>query len=81
MLPPVAHLLSASFVALFAARCFAGHCKFGEACKFDHPVHYSVRLSREGLPLRPGQPPCMFYERTGECKFGPSCKFDHPPKC
>lgn len=56
----------------------AGHCQFGEACKFDHPPEYAVRLNRRGLPLRPGQPTCAFYERTGDCKFGPRCKFHHP---
>ncbi|XP_047252598.1 putative late blight resistance protein homolog R1A-3 isoform X5 [Capsicum annuum] len=35
-------------------------------------------LSPIGLPLRPGQPLCIFYCRYGICKFGSSCKFDHP---
>ncbi|KAF3652820.1 hypothetical protein FXO38_15911 [Capsicum annuum] len=35
-------------------------------------------LSPIGLPLRPGQPLCMYYCRYGICKFGSSCKFDHP---
>jgi serine/threonine-protein kinase/endoribonuclease IRE1 len=55
-----------------------GHCRFGEACKFDHPPQFAVRLNPRGLPLRPGQAVCAFYQRTGECKFGPSCKFHHP---
>ena len=29
-----------------------GHCKFGPACKFDHPVEYAIRLNVLGLPLR-----------------------------
>ncbi|XP_068667251.1 zinc finger CCCH domain-containing protein 43-like [Aristolochia californica] len=31
------------------------------------------------FPLRPGEPDCAFYLRTGACKYGPSCKFNHPP--
>jgi len=55
-----------------------GHCRFGESCRFDHPVEYAVRLSKQGLPLRPGQAMCQYYERNGECKFGAACRFDHP---
>ena len=29
-------------------------------------------------PIRPGQPNCNFYMRTGSCAFGPTCKFNHP---
>ena len=55
-----------------------GHCKFGEGCKFDHPLRFAVALNRAGLPLRPGEAICGYFERTGECKFGPACKFHHP---
>ena len=62
-----------------SGRAFAaGHCKFGEMCKFDHPPKFAVKLNHAGLPLRPGEPTCSFYERFGDCKFGPSCKFHHP---
>ena len=57
--------------------CHPHSCRFGATCKFDHPPEFAVALSRAGLPLRPGQPPCSFFQRTGACKFGPSCKFDH----
>ena len=30
------------------------------------------------FPIRPGQPNCNFYMRTGSCAFGPTCKFNHP---
>jgi len=30
-------------------------------------------------PIRPGQPVCPFYDRTGSCKFGSACKFHHSP--
>ena len=30
-----------------------GHCKFGELCKFDHPLEYAVRLNALGLPAAP----------------------------
>ena len=55
-----------------------GFCKFGQSCKFDHPVHFAVQLSSLGLPLRRHEPACPYYAKTSECKFGPSCKFDHP---
>ncbi len=55
-----------------------GHCRYGEACRFDHPPEYAVRLSKQGLPLRPGATMCQYYERHGDCKFGPACRFDHP---
>lgn len=44
-----------------------GHCKFGDLCRFHHPLSASVKLTAEGgYPLRPGQPVCPFYDRTGE---------------
>ena len=30
-------------------------------------------------PLRPGEPECRDYLRTGRCKYGESCKYTHPP--
>ena len=30
-------------------------------------------------PIRPGQPDCKHYLRTGTCAFGQSCRFNHPP--
>jgi len=35
-------------------------------------------LNEQNLPLRPGEPHCAFYLRSGNCKFGTSCRFDHP---
>ena len=55
-----------------------GFCKFGQGCKFDHPVQFAVCLNGLGLPLRHQEATCPFYAKTGVCKFGPSCKFDHP---
>eukprot|EP01025_Chloroclados_australasicus_P010708 TRINITY_DN14458_c0_g1_i1.p2 TRINITY_DN14458_c0_g1~~TRINITY_DN14458_c0_g1_i1.p2 ORF type:complete len:234 (-),score=24.53 TRINITY_DN14458_c0_g1_i1:190-867(-) len=31
-------------------------------------------------PLRPGQPSCDFYQKTGHCAFGNDCMYDHPQK-
>lgn len=55
-----------------------GHCRFGEACRYDHPEEFAVPLSSKGLPIRPGQPICGYYERHGDCKFGPACRYNHP---
>ncbi|XP_057948711.1 zinc finger CCCH domain-containing protein 37 isoform X2 [Malania oleifera] len=70
-----------------------GECKFGERCKFHHPIDRSaptpsmmkiaeqenVTLTLAGLPRREGVIICPFYLKTGTCKFGATCKFDHPP--
>lgn len=69
-----------------------GDCKFGQRCKFHHPIDRSaptlsgkdvqqqnVRLSLAGLPRREGAIHCPYYMKTGTCKYGVACKFDHPP--
>lgn len=65
-----------------------GVCKFGERCKFHHPidrsapsatVHENVKLTLAGLPRREGAIICPYYLKTGTCKYGVTCKFDHPP--
>lgn len=33
---------------------------------------------RFSYPLRPGEPDCLFYLRTGSCRFATNCKFNHP---
>lgn len=57
-----------------------GHCRFGEGCRFDHPMQFAVHLNSAGLPLRPGEPACSHHEKTRQCKYGPACKFDHPER-
>ncbi|OMO63653.1 Zinc finger, CCCH-type [Corchorus olitorius] len=67
-----------------------GICKFGDRCKFHHPIDRSesitkptseqaVKLTLAGLPRREGAVHCPYYMRTGTCKYGATCKFDHPP--
>ncbi|KAG8657538.1 zinc finger CCCH domain-containing protein 37 isoform X2 [Manihot esculenta] len=67
-----------------------GECKFGERCKFHHPIDRSasaakqaqeqtVKLTLAGLPRREGAVHCPYYMKTGTCKYGATCKFDHPP--
>ncbi|KAK7317441.1 hypothetical protein RJT34_01681 [Clitoria ternatea] len=65
-----------------------GECKFGERCKYHHPIdrsapslskQASVKLTPAGLPRREGAVICPYYLKTGTCKFGATCKFDHPP--
>ena len=55
-----------------------GFCKFQQACKYDHPVEFAVKVNSLGLPLRAHGLACSYYAKTGSCKFGPSCKFHHP---
>ncbi|KAL0918708.1 hypothetical protein M5K25_010731 [Dendrobium thyrsiflorum] len=30
------------------------------------------------FPVRPGEPDCPFFAKTGDCKFGSGCRFNHP---
>lgn len=48
------------------------------------PLHHSAGPSSTSqlervFPVRPGQPECQYYMKTGDCKYGSSCKFHHPP--
>ncbi|XP_078431578.1 floral homeotic protein (HUA1) [Wolffia australiana] len=64
-------------------------CKFGDNCKFDHPLwvpeggipdwkEVPVVNDSESLPERPGQSDCPYFLKTQKCKFGSRCKFNHP---
>lgn len=53
-------------------------CRFGAGCRFNHPAQFAVRLNGLGLPLRPDQPVCQHFMKTGTCKFAAACKFHHP---
>lgn len=58
-----------------------GRCKYGESCKYNHPLNVESGggLADGGpLPSRPGEPVCHYFLKHGICKFGQSCKFDHP---
>ncbi|KAJ6812295.1 zinc finger CCCH domain-containing protein 65-like [Iris pallida] len=37
------------------------------------------RSGRLPYPLRPGEPDCDHYVRTGGCRYGAGCRFNHPP--
>lgn len=67
-----------------------GTCKFGASCKWNHPKDRKEALreqdgegklhrkeqppSSASLPVRPGQPECTFYMKTGKCKYGETCR-------
>ncbi len=58
-----------------------GRCKYGESCKYNHPLNVESGggLADGGpLPSRPGEPVCHYFLKHGICKFGQTCKFDHP---
>ena len=58
-----------------------GRCKYGESCKYHHPiggVKAPTDPSEPLFPLRPNEPPCQYYMKHGTCKFGQTCKFHHP---
>mmetsp|Transcript_1826 Transcript_1826/g.2627 ORF Transcript_1826/g.2627 Transcript_1826/m.2627 type:complete len:702 (+) Transcript_1826:659-2764(+) len=58
-----------------------GRCKYGDSCKYHHPVG-GVKApsdpSEPPFPVRPNEPPCQYYLKHGTCKFGQMCKFHHP---
>ena len=76
---------------LVAARLAATYC-FVRACfacegvcnkkKKNGEKKTSSRINLVGrggsIQLRPGEPDCPFYVKTGSCKFGKTCKFNHP---
>ncbi|GFQ07083.1 zinc finger CCCH domain-containing protein 37 [Phtheirospermum japonicum] len=64
-------------------------CKFGDTCKFDHPIwvpeggipdwkEVPPAPSESQLPERPEEPDCPYFLKTQRCKFGVRCKFNHP---
>jgi hypothetical protein len=63
-------------------------CKFGESCRFDHPIWVpeggipdwkeAPVVPNEEYPERPGEPDCPYYIKTQRCKYGSKCKFNHP---
>ncbi|XP_037495462.1 zinc finger CCCH domain-containing protein 37 [Jatropha curcas] len=64
-------------------------CKFGDSCKFDHPVwvpeggipnwkEVPLIAEMESLPERPREPDCPYFLKTKRCKYGLNCKFNHP---
>lgn len=64
-------------------------CKFGDSCKFDHPIWVPEGgipdwkevpnvVASETPPERPGEPDCPYFLKTQRCKFGSKCKFNHP---
>jgi hypothetical protein len=58
-----------------------GRCKYGESCKYNHPlgVESGGGITDGGpLPSRPGEAVCHYFLKHGICKFGQACKFDHP---
>jgi len=58
-----------------------GRCKYGESCKYHHPIGGAKTPTdpREPpFPIRPNEPPCQYYLKHGTCKFGQTCKFHHP---
>lgn len=59
-----------------------GRCKYGDSCKYHHPVGGSKPPSDPNeppFPIRPNDPPCQYYLKNGTCKFGQTCRFHHPP--
>jgi len=60
-----------------------GRCKYGESCKYHHPIggaRTPKDPSEPPFPIRPNEPPCQYYLKNGTCKFGQACKFHHPPQ-
>jgi hypothetical protein len=58
-----------------------GRCKYGETCKYHHPVGgpKATDPNEPPFPIRPSEPTCQYYLKNATCKFGQTCKFHHPP--
>ena len=58
-----------------------GRCKYGESCKYHHPIGGSKATdpNEPPFPIRPDEPVCQYYIKNATCKFGQTCKFHHPP--
>ncbi|KAH0461391.1 hypothetical protein IEQ34_008966 [Dendrobium chrysotoxum] len=51
----------------------SGNVQFvGSGTAMGPPASYS------SFPVRPGEPDCPFFAKTGDCKFGSGCRFNHP---
>ncbi|PON51238.1 Zinc finger, CCCH-type [Parasponia andersonii] len=52
----------------------AKHVKSSES--FTPALYYNTKE----LPIRPGEPDCPFYLKTGSCKYGITCRYSHPDR-
>lgn len=52
----------------------------GEFLDRESKICDEVNEKSEGFryPLRPGEPDCAYFLRTGLCGYGSNCKFNHP---
>lgn len=61
-----------------------GRCKYGESCKYNHPLNVEsgggvkAAPGQPLFPVRPMEPVCQYFLKHGTCKFGQACKFNHP---
>ncbi|XVF49713.1 hypothetical protein PTKIN_Ptkin04bG0035300 [Pterospermum kingtungense] len=41
-------------------------------------THHQPQMLVDEFPVRPGQPECSYFLKTGDCKFKSNCKYHHP---
>ncbi|XWS60327.1 hypothetical protein CRYUN_Cryun07bG0026400 [Craigia yunnanensis] len=41
-------------------------------------THHQPQMVVDEFPVRPGQPECSYFLKTGDCKFKSNCKYHHP---
>ncbi|OMO99686.1 Zinc finger, CCCH-type [Corchorus capsularis] len=41
-------------------------------------THHQPQMVVDEFPVRPGQPECTYFMKTGDCKFKSNCKYNHP---
>ncbi|XWS51350.1 hypothetical protein CRYUN_Cryun12cG0169600 [Craigia yunnanensis] len=41
-------------------------------------THHQPQMVIDEFPVRPGQPECSYFLKTGDCKFKSNCKYHHP---
>lgn len=46
--------------------------------KIDSSINYEQVIQSEEFPVRPGQPDCDYFMKTGDCKYRAACRYNHP---
>ncbi|CAO2833021.1 unnamed protein product [Amaranthus hypochondriacus] len=46
--------------------------------KLDSSANNEQVMQSDEFPVRPGQPDCDFFMKTGDCKYRAACRYNHP---
>ncbi|XP_074292693.1 zinc finger CCCH domain-containing protein 8-like [Silene latifolia] len=48
--------------------------------RVDPSAHYENLMQVDEFPLRPDQPDCDYFMKTGNCKYRSACRYNHPTR-